>query len=159
MTAVSKKSRIITRSRYRRTDLLRQGKCRCAAFTDLLCCAPRSPLLRKGEGKVRIQFKNNCIRQVLELARAVQNRSPSVVSPWTKERGEQTGCHAGMFAQARFEIAVYSQKGKLRRAAGQARLRRSTEFLLSLIDSQRLACVLQAFVVVISPAAHRITHQ
>lgn len=43
MTAVSKKSRIITRSRYRRTDLLRQGKCRCAAFTDLLCCAPRSP--------------------------------------------------------------------------------------------------------------------
>jgi hypothetical protein len=26
MTAVSKKSRIITRSRYRRTDLLRQGK-------------------------------------------------------------------------------------------------------------------------------------
>ena len=64
MTAVSKKSRIITRSRYRRTDLLRQGKCRCAAFTDLLCCAPRSPLVRKGESKVRIQFKNNCIRQV-----------------------------------------------------------------------------------------------
>jgi hypothetical protein len=29
MTAVSKKSRIITRSRYRRTDLLRQGKCQC----------------------------------------------------------------------------------------------------------------------------------
>ena len=76
MTDVSKKSRIITRSRYRRTDLLRQGKCRCAAFTDSLCCARRSPLVRKGEGKVKIQFKTNCIRQVLELARAVQNPSP-----------------------------------------------------------------------------------
>src|SRR5262245_18154009 len=31
MIAVSKKSRIITRSRYRRADLTRQGKCHCAS--------------------------------------------------------------------------------------------------------------------------------
>jgi hypothetical protein len=34
MTAVSKKTRIITRSRYRRPDLLRQGKCQCTSGTN-----------------------------------------------------------------------------------------------------------------------------
>src|SRR5213594_3510538 len=43
MTAVSKKSRIITRSRYRRTDLLRQGKwrgARCVIASEV-CCSGR----------------------------------------------------------------------------------------------------------------------
>jgi hypothetical protein len=49
MTAVSKKSRIITRSRYRRTDLLRQGKCQCASLDcSRLAVSRRSERLIKG---------------------------------------------------------------------------------------------------------------
>ncbi len=157
MTAVSKKSRIITRSRYRRTDLLRQGKCRCAAFTDLLCCAPRSPLLRKGESKVRIQFENNCIRQVLELARAVQNPSPLSSLLGQGERRTDRMSRGDVHARA-FDMLLFRER-KIPPSGWPGQVKALDGVPPQSLDSQRSACVLQAFVVVRSPAALRITHQ
>src|SRR4029453_18530445 len=107
---------------YRHADLLRQGKCQCAAFTDFLCCAPRSRLPSQGRGQGEGSIEKQPDPQVNELARAVSNPSPQS-SPLPKGGQAENAPSA-----ARGSARVSSTQGKLRRAAGHARLRRSTEF-------------------------------
>jgi len=156
MTAVSKKSRIITRSRYRRTDLLRQGKCRCSAFTDLLCCAPRSPLLRKGEGKVRIQSKTTASGRFLNWH--VQSKTAHLSSPLGRRReANRPDVTRGVHASA-FDMLLFRER-KTPPSHWPGQVKALDGVPPQSLDSQRSACVLQAFVVVRSPAALRITHQ
>src|SRR6266481_5804095 len=98
MTAVSKKSRIITRFRYRRADLLRQEKWRRSS----LDCSGR-----------RVACMGSFVLQPERLP--LQKRCQTVRRKRKTNSRENTPSH----------------QGKLRRAAGEARLRRSTEFLLS----------------------------
>jgi hypothetical protein len=86
---------------------------------------------RKGEGRVR--FIDNRIWRVRER-RLQPEPLTLLLSPYIKGRGKQTKCNARMFTRARSTRCYRnaSHKGKLRRAGGQARLRRSTELLLSL---------------------------
>ena len=111
MTAVSKKTRIITRSRY----------------SAWICCGKENAAVRvariKSQAAKPHSFANalRTTRSTLsKVDRLLLNASPARTDgKWVPAKNARS-------------IKTFHLKGKLRRAAGQARLRRSTEFLLSL---------------------------
>src|SRR5437867_3190632 len=109
MTAVSKKSRIITRSRYRRTDLLRQGKwrgARCVIASEVCCSGRRVACIallfcsrsaastgddgKKGFGEDAKSKFANCVsptaRKTPPSGRPGQVKAPDGVSPQPQDR-------------------------------------------------------------------------
>ncbi|KAF5406856.1 MAG: hypothetical protein Udaeo2_30570 [Candidatus Udaeobacter sp.] len=111
MTAVSKKTRIITRSRY----------------SAWICCGKENAAVRvariKSQAAKPHSFANalRTTRSTLsKVDRLLLNASPARTDgKWVPAEGARS-------------IKTFQTEGKLRRAAGQARLRRSTELLLRL---------------------------
>ena len=111
MTAVSKKTRIITRSRY--SAWFHPGKENAAVRVARIKSQAAKPhLFAKALRTTRSTLS--------KVDRLLLNASPARTDgKWVPAEGARS-------------IKTFQTEGKLRRAAGQARLRRSTEFLLRL---------------------------
>ena len=118
-------------------NLLRQGKCRCASGTN-----------QKPGGKaafIRQRVEDNAFHPI-KADRLLLNASPGRTDgKWVPAEGARS-------------IKTFQTEGKLRRAAAPGQVKALDGVPPQSLDSQRSACVLQAFVVARSPAALRITH-
>src|SRR5206468_3225417 len=133
------KTRIITRSRYRRVDLLPQGKCRCAFVGAVWAPSLVASPFPRERGRVRVHSRQSAYATL---------KTPHLAPlPLPKGRGENTTRNRRqIFTRVvRCVVIKNSHQRKTPPSGRLGQVKALDGVAPQPQDRQRLACVLQAF--------------